>query len=115
MITGHVIPRIIIDPNDMTSSPTREPTSPSIASTSHLPLQPILFLSIRAGNLSSAFNCYPQSFLVFSSTNTSVLARGIYSVPTGTGHNGRTQEEEKGVADGEEWLGEVVNAVNYLQ
>lgn len=77
MITGHVIPRIIIDPNDMTSSPTREPTSPSIASTSHLPLQPILFLSIRAGNSSSAFNCYPQSFLVLSSASTFVLARGV--------------------------------------
>lgn len=76
---GHVIPRIIIDPNDMTSSPTREPTSIPLLQTSHLPLQPIPFLSIRAGNLSLAFNCYPQSFFVLSSTTTSVLTRGVFT------------------------------------
>ena len=29
-----------------------------------------------------------------------IRARGIHQGPAGTGHNGRTQEEEKGVADG---------------
>lgn len=36
------------------------------------------------------------------------LGRGIL-------HHGCTKEEEKGSPDGEEWLGQVVHAVNYLQ